>query len=98
MGNNEELLKLHISIVVPLMMQGIIESGGLTDAHIREAQKHAETVATGGDLILYRSKKKGESAKVIHALCYCLAVGAFQPGGITFADIHFLAPGAGQGE
>lgn len=97
-SQNEELLKLHISMVVPLMVRGIIESGGLTDAHIKEAQKHAETVATKGDLILYRGKRRGESAGVIHALCYCLAVGAFIPGGITFMGICFLAPDAGQGK
>ena len=88
---NEELLKLHVQMTVPLMIMGILESGGLTDAHIAKAREHAHTIAEQGDLLLFRSKQKGGSAKVMHALCYSLAVLSCCPSGVTFAGVHFEA-------
>jgi len=88
-SHNKELLTLHISTIVPFMILDILQTGGIKEHHLREAQRHMETIASQGDLILYRSKKKGETAHAVRALCRLLAIGAFAPGGIIFLGIRF---------
>jgi hypothetical protein len=46
-------------------------------------------VAHHGDNILYRSKKKGESAKAFNALAKGLACLAFAPGGVNAFGGHW---------
>jgi hypothetical protein len=56
------------------------------------AQQSAEAVASRGDQLMFRSKPhKGEggTADTFNHLARGLAVGAFQPGGITFAGRHW---------
>lgn len=91
MSWNEDLLIIHVQMVVPLMIMGILESGGLTEGHLREAKRQADIIAEKGDLILFKSKKKGESAGAVHALCYGLAVLSFCPDGVTFAGTRFCS-------
>jgi hypothetical protein len=49
----------------------------------------AGIIAARGDLILYRGGKHGESATAFNALAEGLAIGACQPGGVTFAGQHW---------
>lgn len=39
--------------------------------------------------LLYRSKKKGETAAMFNGLAFTLAVMAYFPGGVSFAGLHF---------
>lgn len=53
--------------------------------------RNGQLIAERGDIILYRSKKKGETAKMMNVLTESLALLAFQPGGVTFGGMHFQA-------
>jgi hypothetical protein len=86
---DEFLLKLCIEATVPFMILDIIEQGGIKDYHLEEARRYVDIIASEGDLILYRSKKKGQTARAFNALCRLLAIGAFFPGGIKFMGMHF---------
>lgn len=50
---------------------------------------YAHYLGAHGDDLLYRSKKKGETAKVFNLVAEMLAGLAFQPGGVTFAGAHY---------
>ena len=82
-----DLLSISLSAAVPLWIeklralepeQRLARAGGLSDI-----------IAAHGDIILYRGGKRGESAKAFNALAEGLAIGAFQPGGVTFAGEHW---------
>jgi len=83
------LLKTHLEAMVPLAIQTIKDSGGITDEHINRARSIAWEIAEHGDIILYKSDKKGETAKRINQLVEGLAILAFCPGGVTFMGLHF---------
>lgn len=57
----------------------------------RRAPELAEVIAAKGDIIQFRSKKKGETAAAFNALAEAVAIGAFVPGGITVFGQHFEA-------
>jgi len=90
--HNQELLKMHVATVVPFMIEDILyKEGGISEQHLAEARGYTDLIGSEGDAILYRSKKKGKSAQLVHALCRCLAIGSFAPGGIKFMGMHFEA-------
>jgi hypothetical protein len=53
------------------------------------AKECGDIVASKGDNILFRSKKKGETAEAFNALAKALAVLSFSPGGVTFLGEHW---------
>jgi len=53
------------------------------------ARESAQVVAEKGDVILFRSKKKGETAAALNALARGLAALSFMPGGVTFLGVHY---------
>lgn len=60
------------------------------DRRIRAWAADASTeVASGGDILMYGSKKPGGAAKVFNTLAKGLAAGAHCPGGVTFAGRHW---------
>lgn len=54
-------------------------------------RRNGQLIAERGDLILYRSKKKGETAKLVNILVESLAMLAFYPGGVRLGSLHFAA-------
>lgn len=62
------------------------------------ARECAQEIASHGDALLYKTKEKGATARAFAALARGLAVGAFAPGGITFAKLHFEAEPDAQAE
>lgn len=48
-------------------------------------------IAEHGDVILFKGKTKGETAKAVAQLARGLAVLAYQPGGVTFMGEHWEA-------
>ena len=46
-------------------------------------------IAEHGDIILFKSKKKGESAEAFNRLAEGVACLAFMPGGIDIFGLHF---------
>jgi hypothetical protein len=65
LATNKELLILHITTIVPFMIFDLIQQGGITEQHMREARSYVETIASEGDAILYSSKQKGKSGRAI---------------------------------
>lgn len=86
------LLKLHVEAMVPLAIHDLIRHGGPTSWHQEQARELAWSIAECGDILIYKSDKKGETAKIMNKLIGGLAILAFQPGGITFLGLHFEVP------
>ncbi len=83
------LLQASLSAAVPLH---IAELKRISWSEVeRLARESAQIIAEKGDVIQFRSKKKGETAAAFNALARGLAAGAFVPGGIRFLDMHFEA-------
>jgi hypothetical protein len=59
------------------------------EQRIARASGLADIIASQGDIILYRGGKKGETAKAFNAMAEGLAIGAYQPGGVTFLGEHW---------
>ena len=86
---DEELLKTALSAAVPLH---IAELRRRPWSELQErAAVAAQVVAEKGDVILYRSKKKGETAAAFNKLAEGLVICAFAPGGVTIFGLHFEA-------
>jgi hypothetical protein len=85
----EVLLRTALQAAVPLHIE---ELRGLPWTEIRRlAGECAQVIAEKGDRILYRSKKKGETAVAFNALARGIAALAFCPGGVTTLGMHFEA-------
>lgn len=88
MSNNAELFLSFIEAMVPIRIYDIKrQQGWVTDHDITWARAQVDIMASGGDAVL--CYVKGQSGKNIGVLCKCLAILAFCPGGITFANLHF---------
>lgn len=83
------LLTSTLAVAVPMWVERIQH---YTDEQ-RTARAHelGQVIAEHGDLILYRSKRRGESARNFNALAEGLACLAYAPGGVTFAGSHWEA-------
>ena len=85
----ETLLQTALSAAVPLWIE---ELRGLSWEELQaRAKVAAQHVAEHGDLILFRSEKRGESAKAFNKLAEGIAILAFAPGGVTAFGLHFEA-------
>jgi len=82
-----ELLGIALMASVPLFIEQLRDT--TPDERVILGRDQAHIIAHSGDNILYRSKKRGETATAFNALARGLAIGAYQPGGVTFAGIHF---------
>ena len=67
-GTNGELLRFALALGVPKAMRELRERGGPLDSDWAAARAFADTLAEHGDDLLYKSKKKGETARL------CLAI------------------------
>lgn len=83
----QELIKMHVAAVVPLMIKDLERVGGITDWHLEQVQGHALYIGEKGDTLQYYVS--GQSGKAMHVLCEMLAVQAFIPGGVRFGTLHF---------
>lgn len=91
--SHEELAREHLAIAlscaVPLWIERLAR---LPYANILErARVCAQAVAEKGDVIQFRSKRKGESAEAFNRLAEGLAALAFSPGGVQAFGLHFAA-------
>ena len=85
----ESLLKLTLEAAVPLWILKIQDENWPWDRLQAEAKEAAQIVAEKGDIIQFRSKKKGETAAAFNALAKGLSILAFAPGGVTFLGLHW---------
>lgn len=83
------LIATTLSAAVPLYIE---EMKAWPWERVREqAEKSAQIVAEKGDVILFRSKKKGETAAAFNALARGVAALSFAVGGVTLFGLHFEA-------
>ncbi len=86
---NDELLKLSLAAAVPLWIE---QFRSLTDEQrLAIALEAGQVIAEKGDIIQFRSKRKGETAAAFNQLARGIAVLAFTPGGVTCFGLHFEA-------
>jgi hypothetical protein len=80
---SDALLASTLAVAVPMWVDQIVREGWDESRRSYEAQLAAQVVAEKGDIILYRSKKKGESAQAFNALARGIAILSFSPGGVV---------------
>jgi hypothetical protein len=80
--HTEELLRVSLSAAVPLRIIDLYEQGGPDMRAIEAARAFGRILAEKGDLLLYRSPRKGETAALFNGLAQSLAVLSFQSGGV----------------
>jgi hypothetical protein len=81
------LLQAALGAAVPLHVHEMRKQP--LDALLARGPELTQIIASHGDNILYRSKKKGESAKAFNALAEAVAILSFMPGGVTVFGCHF---------
>lgn len=86
---NDALLAATLATAVPLWIMRLEQQPWSYIA--QRAPECAQIVAEKGDIIQYRSKKEGETAKAFNALAEGIAICAFSPGGVKFMGMHFEA-------
>ena len=59
------------------------------DRLLARAPELANIIAEKGDVIQFRSKKRGETANAFNALAEAIAILSFSPGGVKFAGSHW---------
>jgi hypothetical protein len=84
-----ELLGVALAAAVPLW---IAEVRHLTfEQRAARAKICADVTASRGDVILYRSVRRGATAEAFNALAEGLAIAACHPGGVTAFGQHWCA-------
>lgn len=86
---NDALLADHLAIAVPMWIEKLAST--TFDYRARRAHECAQVIGHKGDIILYRSPTKGETAEAFNRLAEGIACAAFQPGGIKCFGHHFEA-------
>lgn len=81
------LLRTSLQVAVPMWVENLkLQSWAQIQPRLRHC---SQMIAEHGDVILYQSKKKGETARAFNALAEGLAILSFAPGGVTAFGLHF---------
>jgi hypothetical protein len=80
---NDALLSAALGAAVPLWVDQIVREDWPDDRKRREAAECATVVASKGDVIMFRSSKRGETAAAFNALAKGVALLSFSPGGVV---------------
>jgi hypothetical protein len=83
------LLSASLSVAVPLWIERVRSLS--VEERLSRARICGQVVAEKGDILQFRSKKKGETAEAFNRLAEGLACAAFVPGGVRFFDLYFEA-------
>lgn len=87
--SNEFLLQMTLQCAVPFWIERLRDKEW---SHVVErARECAQVIAEKGDIILYRSKRRGETAMAFNHLAEGIACLAFSPGGVRTFGLHFEA-------
>jgi hypothetical protein len=89
-----DVLRISLEAAVPLWIDQLSRMPERDRERTRMAWAHeaADVIGSKGDALQYGGKR-GEAANAFNHLARGLAVGAFQPGGISFAGLHFEVTG-----
>jgi hypothetical protein len=80
---NDSLLSAALGAAVPLWVDQILREGWDDARMRREAEECSTVVASKGDVIMFRSSKRGETAAAFNALAKGVALLSFQVGGVV---------------
>ncbi|GHO72121.1 hypothetical protein KSC_110130 [Ktedonobacter sp. SOSP1-52] len=83
-------LAIALSAAVPLRVLGLYERQGPDENDLEAARQVGTLIASKGDVLLFGSQVRGETAKLFNHVAQALAVLSFAPGGICFGQ-HFDA-------
>ncbi len=86
--SNDELLRMHLELCVPLRIWEYQQQDGPSDLDFaRIRTEYSEYLGSHGDAILYR--EKDTTTRAMNMLVDGLAVLSFCPGGVTVFGLHF---------
>ena len=85
----DDLLRIALSAAVPLRIMALRARGGPSDFDVKMVREASQLLGEKGDLLMFRGRKHGETAKVFSVLAESLAVLAFCPDGVTFFGEHW---------
>lgn len=80
---NDALLSCSLAAAVPLWVHQIVREDWSPERMRRESEECATVVASKGDIIMFRSPKRGETAAAFNALARGVAILSFQVGGVV---------------
>ena len=78
---------MTLQLAVPLWIELLKKCGW--NHILQRAKECSQVIAEKGDIILFRSKKKGESANAFNHLAEGIACLAFVPGGVKIFGSHW---------
>jgi hypothetical protein len=87
--STESYLAIALSCAVPLWIEKLLRLP--YSVVLERARVCGQAVAEHGDLIQFRSKRRGESADAFNRLAEGIAALAFSPGGVRTFGLHFEA-------
>ncbi len=89
--NNRDLLLTTLELAVPLWFIEFQENSELYKKQEDRFYSTVDIITTQGDILLFKSSRKGESAKVFNELAFAIAWAAFYiPNGIHFLGKHWI--------
>jgi hypothetical protein len=88
---NSTLLEIHLAGMVPLAILDLQRRGGPLQSDWDAAQEFGIDLGSRGDIVLYPSHRKGETAEVVSKLVRAMAVLAHKPGGVQFRGVVWCA-------
>lgn len=88
-GNSGDLLAGLLPIAIGNEIESILRRGGPDDGDYKDAFKISDLLAAHGDELLFRSRKKGETARIFAEVARAAAVVAFAPGGLRLFGTHY---------
>ena len=91
MSNTQTPLSISLFVAVPLRIMEILERDGPSKEDMARAQKASDLLGAKGDLLMFKGKKEGETAKVFNEIAFSIAVLSFCPGGVTVFNTNWDA-------
>lgn len=80
---------MTLELAVPMWVEKIKSYNLPLEAFEARRLKCSQHIAEHGDNIMFRSKKKGDTARAFNRLAEALAICSFAPGGVTFAGMKW---------
>ena len=88
---SDSILSIALSTAVPLHILELERNGGPTPEDAAGMPTIAQELAEHGDLLLFKSRKPGETARLFNREARGIALLAFAPGGVTIFGRHYEA-------
>jgi len=86
---NHTLLRIALQAAVPLRIDQLRTKHISVILDETTCRELGDDIATYGDIVMYKSEKRGETAKHFNQLVEAIARLAYNPGGVTFDGVHY---------